>query len=420
MSKTLFRAGAAWGLAAQLLSAHATQGYQYVSTPGDFVGQGVNGTIAGANADVQAYGDAQTAHVSISGDTGYWTFDFTAPQGTRLHAGNSYAAVHRYPFNSPAAAGMDVNGNGGGCNTLLGWFNVLEYKLDDQGNLKSLAIDFVQNCEVTMPPLYGSVRVASQTPLAVPVIAAVAGRDFDMVAGQVAWLDGTQSFTRKQGGLTYQWTQVAGPSVVLKNATTATPKFKAPKVHPGGATLQFHLDVTDQTGRTAGDDVFVLVENPNDPRTQLQVQGDTGDFVTLGQSYNFDAMNAKLTFSNNIYGGVTLNIAGDSPWTFDVAPPRGTTLQPGTYQAERYPFEKAGLAGLDFYGDGRGCNTVIGQFTVYQAEFDAAGQPSKLDIAFEQHCEGGSPASRGEVLLNAVPQQTIAARLQAARAAAGR
>jgi hypothetical protein len=420
MVKSFCRLGAALVLVTHLLAAHAVQGVQYVSSPGDWVGSGRSGTIAGSQVTaISAYGDARTAHVSVSGNGEYWTFIFAVPEGATLAAGNRFAAAHRYPVNSPTDTGMEVTGNGNACNTLLGWFEVLDYQLDAHGKLSSLAIDFVQNCEVTMPPLFGSVRVASDVPLAVPLLGAVAGRDFDMVSGETASLDGTQSFTRKRSALTYRWAQVAGPSVNLKGATTATPTFKGPKVPHGGATLQFRLEVTAATGRSDSDAVFVLVENPKDPRTQLQVQGDPGDYVTLGRAWSFDGTNAKLEFATNGEGGITLNIAAYLPWWFEVAPPSGMSLQPGTYlNAQRYPTQPAGVPGLEFVGEGRGCNVVTGQYTVYQAEFDASGQPSKLDIAFEQHCEGGPPAARGEVLLHAVPHKTVATRLLAARAAA--
>lgn len=52
---------------------------------------------------------------------------------------------------------------------------------------------------------------------------------------------------------------------------------------------------------------------------------------------------------------------------------------------------------------------------MHQAKFDDAGNPAKLSMSFEQHCEGGAPAAYGELLLNAVPAQVLATKLRAAR-----
>src|SRR5262245_52669665 len=42
----------------------------------------------------------------------------------------------------------------------------------------------------------------------------------------------------------FAWTQTAGPSVTLSNATVNKPMFTAPSVGPAGATLKFSLRVT--------------------------------------------------------------------------------------------------------------------------------------------------------------------------------
>ena len=58
-------------------------------------------------------------------------------------------------------------------------------------------------------------------------------------------LDGTASHDPYGGNVSYEWTQTAGPSVTLRNASTATPEFTAPDVD-GNATLTFEVNVTDE------------------------------------------------------------------------------------------------------------------------------------------------------------------------------
>lgn len=402
-------------LTLQATTALAVTGLKFISTRGDYIGQGDRATYQPPDATLTASGDAGSVHVTVTTASDWWTLDFAAPTGSALARGG-YADAARYPFQSPLGAGLSMSGNGRGCNTLKGWFRVLEYERDASGAVTRLAIDFVQNCEVTGPPLYASVRINSKRPLVVPDLAAVAGPDGAVLEGEVAALDGSQSFARRNGPLAYRWTQLDGPAVALDDATAVRPGFTAPAVGTEGATLQFRLEVTDTTGRTAKDHVIVIVDSASAPRTQISFRGDAGDYITGGQTYRYDTRNAVIGFSRNFDNGVSASISGDTWWYLDLAAPGDVALVPGTYlNAQRFPFQDPGTPGLSLSGDGRGCNTLTGQFVVHQAEYDAAGAPIKLDISFEQHCEGGAPAAYGEVLLNAVPHATLARRLRAAR-----
>jgi hypothetical protein len=391
-------------------------GFKFISTAGDYIGQGLTQTFLPPDATLSVHGSSDFAEVTVNGSGNDWTIDFQAPQGTPLAAG-SFPDAARYPFNSPMGPGLSMYGDGRGCNQLKGWFRVREYAVDGNGNVQKLAIDFVQNCEVSGPPLYGAVRFNSKFPLQVPELAAVAGPDTDVYAGDVTTLDGTQSFSRSFAPLTYQWTQVDGPAVEIRNATSATAWFKAPHVTRDGATLRFSLQVTDQRGRTSTDDVVVLAQSPKSKRTEVSFHGDAGDYITMGGDYRYDLRNSTIQFSRNYDGGVSASVSGDTWWYFDTATSSGTSYGKGTYlNAQRFPFQDAASPGLSLDGDGRGCNTLTGNFSVWKSKFDATGNPLVLDVTFEQHCEGGTAAAYGEVLLNAAPHADVAARLRAARA----
>jgi hypothetical protein len=382
---------------------------------GDYIGEGLTQTYLPPSASITAQGTAGTTHVSVNDPDNGWTIDFASPVSSTLAPGG-YPDAARYPFNSPMGPGLDMSGNGRGCNTLKGWFRVREYEVDSSGTVSRMAIDFLQNCEVTGPPLYGAVRINSDYPLVVPEMAAIAGPDFDVLSGETATLDATQSFSRKYAPLAYRWTQVDGPAVILDDASSPTPSFTAPKVAKAGATLRFRLDARDRSGKTSHDHVIVLVENPRTPRTEISFHGDPGDYITLGNSYRYTPVNSVIQFSRNFDGGVSASINGDTWWTFDSATPTGTSFGPGYYpHAQRFPFQNAKSPGLNLSGDGRGCNTLTGKFTVYKSRFDNLGNPTKLDMTFEQHCEGGAPAAYGELLLNAVPHDVVAAKMKAAR-----
>lgn len=77
----------------------------------------------------------------------------------------------------------------------------------------------------------------------------------------------------------------------------------------------------------------------------------------------------------------------------------------------RNPFEAPGAPGLDFSGDGRGCNKLSGRFTVSEGRYGPQGLIRSLRARFEQHCEGAAPALRGEVRVT-FPQPAVRAALR--------
>jgi hypothetical protein len=72
-------------------------------------------------------------------------------------------------------------------------------------------------------------------------------------------------------------------------------------------------------------------------------------------------------------------------------------LQPGYYgNMQRFPFHNAARGGMDWSGNGRGCNTVSGWFVVDKASY-ALGELTAIDLRFEQHCGDLTPALRGVI-----------------------
>lgn len=142
------------------------------SESGDYIGQNKSWDFSDVNnskvsitksTDSQVFFNAQNFSVS------YMNFEFDTETGKTLSPG-LYVPAKRYPFND-SYNGINISGDGRGCNTILGAFYVHEYSLIN-GNLEKAAIDFVQTCEPgstelysnTMPKLYGSVRYNSTIP----------------------------------------------------------------------------------------------------------------------------------------------------------------------------------------------------------------------------------------------------------------
>jgi hypothetical protein len=126
-----------------------------VSSPGDYIGQGKSYWYSGDELTVRRSDRGVQINV---GPVGGWTLQFGGPRGHFLEVGE-YLDAKRYPF-SDDSPGIEFTGNGRGCNQIAGKFAVWE--LEVKGNeVVRLAIDFVQRCEQTGPPLSGMLRFNS-------------------------------------------------------------------------------------------------------------------------------------------------------------------------------------------------------------------------------------------------------------------
>ncbi|MBC7994657.1 MAG: hypothetical protein H7Z15_15615 [Rhizobacter sp.] len=133
---------------------------------------------------------------------------------------------------------------------------------------------------------------------------------------------------------------------------------------------------------------------PSAGQSFIQLQSDAGDWVGQGRSYSYTKANAVLTVTTS-GNRLTVGVNGDEWWNASFQTPGSSAqLQPGTYAASR--FGSTTFAGLDWGGEGRGCNSIEGTLVVDSVSY-VAGALSSLDLHFEQHCEGGGPALRGQV-----------------------
>lgn len=134
----------------------------------------------------------------------------------------------------------------------------------------------------------------------------------------------------------------------------------------------------------------------------LTMTSDQGDFIGDGRQYSYDT-SARDVFGSSSSGQavhIDLRAANGDWWFLDFAAPAGQALEPTTYDsATRWPFQGPGAPGLSVSGNGRGCNTLTGSFSVTEVTFDPFGNLERFAADFEQHCEGAQPALRGHVQL---------------------
>ena len=118
-----------------------------------------------------------------------------------------------------------------------------------------------------------------------------AGPDQTVDEGVTVTLDGSNSSDPDDGIHRYLWTQTAGPSVTLSDATAVQPTFVTPFVDPDGIKLGFLLVVIDTGGLQSTDTCIVNVTWDNDPPTAdagPDQTVDEGVTVTLDGSNSSD------------------------------------------------------------------------------------------------------------------------------------
>lgn len=138
--------------------------------------------------------------------------------------------------------------------------------------------------------------------------------------------------------------------------------------------------------------------------TSLSLTGDPGDFILGGQSEFLTPANGSFNVNGLASSGtVSMSFFGPTDfWFADFSAPSGQTLSVGSYTGA-VRFATPSQPGLDIDGDGRGCNTTTGSFNVLELSYNADGTLASFDATFEQHCEGATPALRGELRFNAHP-----------------
>lgn len=324
-----------------------------------------------------------------------------------------YEGAQRFAFHSPTKPGIDVSGDGRGCNTDAGRFLLSQLTFATNGSIQSLAIDFEQHCDGAVPALYGSVRFNS-TVTAVPRVSVANATALKGNAGTNASSVILSLSMPSSQAVTVQYSTSNGTAVQGTDyvATTGTVQF------PAGTTSQlisipmigdrlgrgnktFHVLLSNASGAPiaiAQDNVKIL--DPNIALTVLSMYGQPGDYISPGL-FLATLADGAFTAAKNYDNGVSVTLNNGDAWELDFAAPNHVTLTPGTYlNAQRFPFQAPGTPGLSVYGAGRGCNTVTGQFVVNKATYGSTGAVEQFSADFQQHCEGGIPALFGSIRIN--------------------
>ncbi|MEU2612770.1 hypothetical protein ABZ570_14495 [Micromonospora sp. NPDC007271] len=150
-------------------------------------------------------------------------------------------------------------------------------------------------------------------------------------------------------------------------------------------------------------------EPPSGPASgTFALSGDPDDPITRGESFSFTTASGLTAQMYDQFGGVA--VALNDPATgvsFYLALASGRDpLAPGTTYtgATRFPYQEGGDPGMIVHGNGATCGDALtGSFTVHDVKFGPYHYVEKLHATFEQHCDGGEPAARGEIDLTNPP-----------------
>ena len=254
------------------LSALAGQSVLWFKSPsGDYIGQGREYFFThGVDATITAspYGMAYSFNVNNQAyvplqDARWWTLLMEAPKGQLLQVG-AYENAMRSPFNDTTHPGISLYGDGRGCNQAAGRFEVIEVKRDTNGNLLQFAADFEQRCEITGPPLYGSIRYNSDIPVSAQIppkieISNVLNADKCVEAsgpeGALVTLNGVSG----QAG-TLTWSTTTG-------LTGNGPVFTIPVSM--GSTVGAMLSLTDSNGNVVTASKSICVSDTTPPSIRI-------------------------------------------------------------------------------------------------------------------------------------------------------
>jgi hypothetical protein len=130
------------------------------SDPGDYIGGGAVTFFAQEDGSFTArrnYANGVSVAFNTPNYSHWWYLDFGAPDGQFLATG-LYSGAARFAFREPGQPGLDIYGDGRGCNTLTGGFEVKEVTYGSGDEIVTFRATFEQHCEGAAAALRGEIR----------------------------------------------------------------------------------------------------------------------------------------------------------------------------------------------------------------------------------------------------------------------
>jgi hypothetical protein len=387
------------GALAVAASAHAqTTAIYFDSETGDYIGQGVERTITPAPGSTltasRNYRNGVDVSFSSTSPTTWWTLNFGAAGNVPLAAG-AYENATRFAF--APGNGLDVHGDGRGCNQVTGRFVVLEIAMNPDNSVQRFAADFEQHCEDGTPGLFGAVRYNSTISSLVPF-----SGDYPLYQLTIT--------PDAHGRVTSSGVDCGGAG----GASSCTLTLPSADLVAVTAVPDAGYEFTGWTGACSGGITAWIRVNQRKTcaaRFEAGVQGTTalffdsqlGDQVGQGVGQRtITTFDGTFQAQRNSRNGVSVSIGqppNPSPsWALEFA--SNVPLAVGSYPAARY-WSFAPRNGMYVRGSGGGCSTdLTGRFVVLEAVYRTDGSVKRFAADFEQHCNDGVPAIFGAIRFN--------------------
>jgi hypothetical protein len=379
------------------------------SDRGEYVGQHEQRAYHPGNATLTTGAATNELWIKVEQASGLgFRIDLAAPSGEQLAVGR-YDGAQRVPFQRPGHPGLAISGEGRGCNTVVGSFEIKELVKGPDDSVERLWLLYEHHCEGDPPALFGEVRI---------------GMPPDAGAGAVTpalvrWPRAEIGRPSTRVPVTF----VADSATAIDSVALAGPDAErflveddcsGNALEPGEACQVWveperlaqagEFDATLTLTETGGAmHATQLAATAAATLTSMQLWSDWDDWVGMGGTFDVSSEDASFRVGTN---GTTLYILPSDyetsvSWHLTFSAPAGERIGPGHYEhVAMWGFPEGPDPGMSV-GAG-GCNTITGEFTVHELTFDPwSGRVSAADVTFEQHCNGAAAALRGSVRFQA-------------------
>ncbi|NRA62559.1 MAG: hypothetical protein HRU25_16995 [Psychrobium sp.] len=189
----------------------------------------------------------------------------------------------------------------------------------------------------------------------------------------------------------YSWQVAGGLNVIFEHATQVeTVVDISPDVRQN---VEVKLTMTNELGHRAVAEKTLRYLDINAP--YMLIVGTSESYIAQGETWPLNDKDGEFSLSTQAYytvekprSFVSVAYQGANSWDLTISAPKGEILAVGKYQgATRYPFQEDDVAGLDFGGQDRRCNSSISDFEIYEITFDTDNKLTTLAMDFDLACE---------------------------------
>ena len=384
-----------WALAPCASAQAQTTALYLDSQPGEPLGRGTQHTYTPADGAFQVTRNNKNGvSVSVIGPSFSfsWYLDFAAAGNAELGVG-AYESARRYPF--AEGNGLDVGGNGAGCNNLTGRFVVREIVIAPDGSVLRFAANFEQHCEDINPGLFGVIRYNSAIANLVPFEGNYPFYELTVVPAAHGRITGAGIDCG--GGAASCVLPAVTPTLVR---LTATPDsgyaFARWSGDCSGATTTW-VAVNQRKQCSA------VFESGFQGTTALFLDSQPGDTVGQGVQRTLTPLDGTFGAFRNYRNGVNIGWFAppgmpSSSWSLEFASRGNFPLVEGSYGSAggwSTPLNALSVSGL-----GNGCSNLTGRYIVREAVYRADGSVERFAADFEQHCNDALPGLFGAIRYN--------------------